>query len=369
LVNDSHFHCYIPDLYEVSTALLKGDKKSDYNLLKSSVDLHLETLFKDKKVKLIIDKVLGIDLEKKSVKLQKDSLEYDYLVVALGSSSAFFGIPGADNFSHPLKTAEDALNIRNDLYELVQSAKGEGKSLNVVIAGGGFTGVELSGAMGPLLQKHGSITVVEATGNVLGGMPKWAQVDALKKLKSLKVDVRLNCAIKKVENDKLMIEGGEEIAFDYLIWTAGVKGIDLKDGVLGIELGKKSQIPVKDDLSVEGFPEVFVVGDFAQIGNPEKGFVPQAAWAAIAEAETAARNIRLTINDERLTSFVSPKSQFVVPIGERFALTNAFGFQIEGIIAWFIKLFITLRYFVLITSVGTALRIWKEEVEVDIMEH
>src|SRR5579884_1703107 len=83
LVNDSHSHCYIPDLYDVSTALLRGDRKKDYRNLISSVDIHLDKIFKNKKVRLVFDKVLGIDLEKKTVELEKkEELEYDFLVIA-----------------------------------------------------------------------------------------------------------------------------------------------------------------------------------------------------------------------------------------------------------------------------------------------
>lgn len=251
------------------------------------------------------------------------------------------------------------------MYELVHRQPGK---TEIVIAGGGFTGVELSGAMGPLLEHRGKITVIEATGNVLGGMPAWAQKAALRKLKSLKVNVKLNCAIKEVKAKEILV-GGEKIPYDYLIWTAGVKGIDLKKGIQGVELGKKAQIPVGDDLSVPAHPEVFVVGDFAQIGNPGTGFVPQAAWAAIAEGEVVAKNIVARVNGQKTRKFNPPKSQFVVPVGEHFAITNASNLKLVGVWAWFIKQFIALRYFLSIMPFSDAWQIFRREVIVDIMEH
>jgi NADH dehydrogenase len=366
LVNSTHFHCYIPELYDVATAFLKNPQQKDLKRLKGSVDIHLEDIFKGTRVKVLVDRVEGIDLEKRSVRLANGELEYDYLVVALGSSSNYFGIKGAEEFSHPLKDAYDALNVRNDLDEMVKGA--EGRTLEVVIAGGGFTGVELAGAMGRLVEGVGKITVVEATGEVLGGMPKWAREDALRCLKKQKVEVKLNCPIKEVKAHTMVADDGE-VPFDYLIWTAGVKGIELKNGIKGVELGKKGQLQVLKDLSLEKYPEVFVAGDMAEFENGDKGYVPAAAWAAIAEAKTAARNVECRIKNLKLSNFNPPKSVFIVPIGDRFALSNAFGMRFKGIIGWVLKQGATLRYLFSIMPISEAIKLWGQEVEVDILEH
>lgn len=366
LVSNSHYHCYIPDLYDVATARLKN--QDGYNSLKASVALHLEDLFKNKNITVIISKVLGINLPAKEVRLETQILTYDWLVIALGSTSAYFGIKGADQNSHPLKSAEDALKVRDDLDKLVSTSKEQGKTVNVAIAGGGFTGVEIAGALGKLLGSLGTITMVEAGNGVLGGMPDWARRKALEKLQELKVSIRLDCPIKEVTASEILTDNGN-IPFNYLIWTAGIKGIDLAEGIKGVELGKKNQIPVGEDLSVPGYPNVFVVGDMAQVGSPEKGFVPQTAWAAIAEAKVAAENICLKMEGKNTRPFVSPKNEFVVPIGELFALTNAFGLKIEGAIAWMIKEFIALRYLISITGIKNAFQTWRKEIEVDILDH
>jgi NADH:ubiquinone reductase (H+-translocating) len=372
LVSNSRSHCFIPDLYEVATAYLKSPQRSDFLNLIGTVDIKLEEIFKGSGVEILVDSVNKIDLTQKKVFVkEKGELGYDYLVVALGSVTEYFGVKGAENFSHPLKNTQDALNIRNDLDELITRAGHTDHKLQVVIAGGGFTGVELAGAMGKLLPSgKADLTIVEGMDKVLNGMPEWAQELALKKLQELGVNVKLNCKVTEVAENELIIENQDSIPFHYLIWTTGVRGINISEGIVGVEVNKRGRVEVKEDLSLEKFPEVFVVGDLGQLNDNEgKPVAPQTGWAAIEEGRLAAKNIFLRASGKPTQSYKPHPPAFIVPVGERYALSNAFGLKLAGFIAWFAKQFATIRYLNSIVGLPKALSIWEKDVEVDLLEH
>lgn len=371
LVSNTHNHCFVPDLYEVATTYLKNPHLKDYQKLAGTVDLHLEDIFKGKPVNVLLNTVKKIDLTQKQVFMEQgEPLSYDYLVIALGSVTEYFGVEGAENFSHPLKSAQDALNIRNDLDELITRAQNSDQTVKVVIAGGGFTGVELAGAMHKLLDHKSELTVIEGTDKVLNGMPEWAQVAALKKLQKLKVNVKLNCKATSVTENQLSIENQEPVPFDYLIWTTGVRGTPLPEGINGVEVNKRGRIELKEDLSIGAFPEVFVLGDIGQLNDAEgKPVVPQTAWAAIEEGKLAAQNIKLKLAGQSTVPYKPHAPAFIVPVGYGYALTNAFGLKLSGLIAWCAKQFATIRYLRSVLGLSAALSIWEKDVEIDLLDH
>lgn len=374
LVNQTPYHTYIPDLYEVATAVLHQERKIDFIHLEGTVNIPLINIFKGKRVEVVIDGVNGVDLEKKEVSTaDHGKLPYDFLVIALGSTTSYFNIEGAWENSHPLKVLEDALNVRNDLSEAVTRVKGDEK-VEVVIAGGGFTGVELAGALNKVLKKKGRVTILEASDTVLAGMPQWAQQRTLKKLKRGRVKVKLGCGISKVLPKEVICATGEKISYDYLVWTTGVKAIELRSGIKNQEpeegkvalFNKKGQIITQADLSIEDHPEVFVVGDIAGIMDEkkERNIVPTTAWAAIDEAKIAALNIQKRLHQKATTPYKPPHPAFIVPVGKKYALSNAFNLRFKGVIAWCMKLYASLRYLKSILPLFQALRVWIQGVEI-----
>lgn len=357
LINKTPYHCFAPDLYEVATALLKNERRLDFKNLRGTVNIFLSQIFYNKRIDILIEEIKNIDLNQKTIVTTNSKLEYDYLILALGSQSNYFGIEGAQEYSHPFKNAEDALNIRNDLEEL-RRLKKDGV-ISVVIAGGGFTGVELAGELSKFLFSNCLISILEGSPTLLAGMPEWAGRVAANRLKKLGIKVYLNHLIKKVDQTKIHCEGEEEIKYDYLIWVAGIKGENINGLINGVEFTKKGQIAVQPDLSLEQKPEVFVIGDLAQCLDKKRGCtVPSAAWAAIEQGRVAALNIRQRI--ERLPSqeYLPARAQFVVPVGGKFALTNILNVQIYGVVAWLFKNLVSLKYMLSILSAGQAVRLW-----------
>lgn len=353
LVNDSPFHCFHADLYEVVSTPLRHENVLSFEQLLGTVNIPLTEIFPHG-VEILIDKVEAVDLDLKKVILQRSGeMVYDYLVLALGSDTSYFNIPGAQDHSHPLKNAEDALNIHNDLEELMAQGK-----IKIAIAGGGFTGVELAGNLVDFVKDRASVRIIEGSDHLLGGMPGWAQVEALNRLKNLGVEVNLSSIISLVSERKLQVKDQGEIEFDYLIWTAGVKGRGLSGWIKGVNFSNKEQIITQSDLSVENYPEVWVAGDQAGVDK-----VPQAAWAALEEAKVVSFNMLAMLRGTAKRQFKIKEIAFDVPVGESYAISNKGHMRLKGWFGWVVKRFSALDYFLSILPRGKAIRLWIKGVE------
>lgn len=371
LINDSPYHCYHADLYEVASAVLKKEKIIDFKNLSGTISIPLKKIFKNKNVDILVDTITKIDLEERILSTKNlKALTYDFLVLGLGSTTNYYNIEGAQNFSHPLKTAENALNIRNDLEELIAK---NSRSTTVVIAGGGYTGCETAGQLVTFLSSickrysidKSKIIILEATESVLPGMPNWSQALALKQLKKLGVEVRLQSPIKKVGYNKIICDNNEEIGFDYLIWTAGNIGANLQDQIQGVSFTKRKRIATKQDLSLEKYANVFVIGDLAECIDIKRGcLVSATAWAAIEQGSLVAKNIAAKIDNKPTRDYMPHDSVFVVPIGRKFALSNFADLKISGIIGWSLKRIIALKYFLSILPMFDAIKTWGKGVTI-----
>lgn len=362
LINGSPYHCYNADLYEVVSAVLPNERRIDFKNLSGTVNIPLSQIFRNKNLDILIDTITEIDLNKRTLSMQNsEALEYDFLVLALGSANNYYDIEDATEFSHPLKTTEDALNIRNDLEELVS---GSNTTISVVIAGGGYTGVETAGQLASSLGFCVKILILEAAGNLLPGMPKWSQEAALKRLKRLGVEVKLNSTVRNISENRIYC-GDSRIQFDYLIWTAGVIGADLNGQIKGVFFTNTRRVETKDDLSLEKYPNVFAIGDLAECPDKKRGcFVPATAWAAISEGSIAAKNILAKSKGEKNQNYSPPAPVFVVPVGRKYALSNFANFKITGSMGWFLKRIIALKYFLSILPFFEAISIWGKGVRI-----
>lgn len=377
LINNTPYHCYHADLYEVATAVLEKEGKLDFKNLSGTINIPLKKIFNSstnshkKNVEILIDEITTIDLEKEIVTTKNSAnLNYDYLVLGLGSTSRYYDITGAEDFSHPLKSAADALNIRNDLEELIINCS---EPFKVVIAGGGYTGVETAGQLVSFLENlskkykkdNNNLIILEGSDKLLSGMPDWSQKTALVRLRNLGVEVLLNYQIEKIEKDKIYCKGKEVLSYDYLIWTTGVAGATLQDQIKGISLTKKNKVETKADLSLEKFPEAFVLGDLAEfLDNKTGNSVPATAWAAIGQGSVVAKNIVAKINNQPTSSYNPPDSIFVVPIGRKYALSNFADLKITGVAGWFLKRTIALKYFLSILPFFDAINMWRKGVNI-----
>ncbi len=362
LIDQNPYHCYTPDLYEVAAAVLKKETKAEFKNLAGTVNIPLKKIFAGKKnVTLVTSRIERIDLDKKEVKTKNNHFSYDFLVLALGSEANYYGIAGAQEYSHPLKSAENALNIRDDLEELIRE---KGKNIEVVIAGGGFSGVELAGELSEFLPAQARLVILEREKSILTGMGSWAQEVAAKRLHNLGVRVLTEHSIKCVEKDKVLLDSGKTVRFDYLIWTTGVTG-RMQDSIAGARFNEKGKLDVEADLSLEKHPEVFVAGDLVEFGGKDgREPVPAVGWAAVSEAETVAKNLAFRLSGKGTKTYLPKKPAFVVPVGGKFALTDVFGLKLTGFVAWIIKRLVSLKYMLSLLPFFEALMVFWREVEI-----
>lgn len=345
VVDRDNYHGFWPLLYQVATAGLGPDDiarpiRAIYSGF-PNIDVRLGT-------------VTNVDLDSRTVEVDGEpELEYDYLILAAGSSSADFGIPGVAENTFPLKTLPDAVRLRNHVLcaferaDAQESPEAQSGELTIVLVGGGPTGVELSGALSELIAhnlasdfKHldlsrARIVLVEMTDHLLPGFSKVSQRRAYETLLAKGVDIRLNTKLAKVTPDSVAFEDGTEIATRTVIWTAGVKANPL-GAVLPGEKGKAGTIPVEPDLSLAGHPEVFVIGDLAAARAPDGVQWPQLAQVAIQAGKRAAGNVLRRIQRRPTRHFRYHNHGIMATIGRRSAVAELpGGLRFGGTLGWF----------------------------------
>jgi NADH dehydrogenase len=285
--------------------------------------------------------------------------------VAAGSSTNWFGIPGAAEHAFPLYGLDDAVRLRNHVLSLFEAADSvpaliDDGVLNFVVVGGGPTGVEVAGALAELVDKvlagdfhdldvHRSrIVLVEQAPELLGAFGRRSQHYARRTLTSRGVEVRTGTAVASVEATRVALRGGggeeEELPTRTLIWAAGVRANALADH-LGTSQGRGRRIVVNRDLSIPGYPDAFAVGDVADIDDGHGGRLPQQAQVAMQGGEHAAEQILHTIARRSRTDFSYFDKGTMATIGRRAAVAELpGGIRLTGPVAWLAWLALHLVY-------------------------
>ena len=308
--------------------------------------------------------VTGVDFDAREVLTQEGrSFPYDYLVLAAGATTNTFGIPGVEEYSFPLKTMPDALQLRAHLlrqFELADNDPSEVDrgAMTVVVVGGGPTGVEMAGALHELFKhvlvhdfpdldiNQARVVLLEAMDHLLAPFHPSSRQHALDILQKRGVEVRLGSAMERATPDEVVLKDGSVIPTRTLIWGAGVRAHPLAD-VLGLEQTRGGRILVGEDLAVPGRPEVFVVGDLAGAGDGKGGLLPQVAQPAIQEAKHAAQNIERTLKGEPRTPFEYHDKGTMATIGRNAAVTELpSGARFKGPLAWYMWLVLHLAYII-----------------------
>jgi NADH dehydrogenase len=313
VVVDRHdYHTFQPLLYQVATDLLEP----------STVGHPLRDLFHDhSNLDIQVDTISAIDLAGRTVTLtQTAPLTYDYLVLALGARVNFFGVEGAAEHAFPLYTLADAVRLKDHLLERWEAADrdpalADDGALNVVVVGGGPTGVESAGALAELYrnefskdyprlpQSKARITLVEASPALFGMFKPSLQAYAKKALEKLSVEVKLGEVVATVTPQRVTLKSGTVLPAHTLVWGAGLQANPLTR-TLGLTLQRGDRIPVQPDLSVAGHPEVFAVGDAAWITDAKSGDVlPQLGSVALQSGERAGENITQRLQGESTEPF------------------------------------------------------------------
>lgn len=350
LLDKHNYHNFQPLMYQVATGGLEEGSIA-YPIRKIFQD-HKETFFR-------MTEVLSVDTVNKKVHGDIGTIYYDYLVIATGSTNNFFGSKEIEENSMVMKTIPEALNIRSliiqNLELALQTNDIEERKLlmNYVIVGAGPTGVELAGALAEmkkavlpkdypdldfsLMQIH----LVQGADRVLDAMSKKSSKAAEKFLKQLGVKIYLDERVTNYDGYKISTADGTEILSKAVIWSAGVKGAP----VPGVEnaVDRATRIRVNEYNQVEGFEDVFAIGDVAAMyGEKYKFGHPMMAQPGIQQGELLAENLERLQKKQSLKKFVYNDKGSMATIGRNKAVVDLPKFHFNGVFAWFVWMFVHL---------------------------
>ena len=350
LVDINNYHFFPPLLYQVATAFIEP----------SNISYPFRRLFQHKKnIRFYMGTLKYIHVADKKIETDTGFLEYDYLVLSVGTEPNYFGLENVKRNALPMKNINDSLSMRNHLLMTMERAvkatttEERNSLLNIVIAGGGPTGVEIAGMLAELghnvaakeypeianFQAH--IHLVDSGGELLGPMSKTAQAEALRVLTKLGVHIRLNVAVKDYLDNKVILATGEEIATNMLIWTSGVTGRELP-GLPKEVIGRGRRVMVDQFNEVQGFPGIYALGDIClQVSDPKyPGGHPQLAQVAIQGGAALAKNLKRQAAGKTMLPFIYHDKGSMAIISKFKAVADLPKFSFKGFFAWLIWLFI-----------------------------
>jgi NADH:ubiquinone reductase (H+-translocating) len=324
LVDKHDYHTFQPLLYQLATDLLEP----------SAVGHPLRDLFHEQpNVAVHQATVTEIDLEKREARFAEMApIAYDYLVLALGAEVNFFGAEGAEEHAFPMYTLADAMRLKEHVLQKWEAADRDPSlvddgALNVVIVGGGPTGIETAGALAELYradfakdypqlpQEKARLILVEASPALLGMFKSDIQRYTQQALERFGVEIMLGELVAGIAPTRVTLKSGEELPAHTLVWGAGLQAGSIVHA-LGLELQKGNRVPVEADLSVAGHPELFAVGDIAWITDTKtKQVLPQLGSVALQAGERAGENIARLVAGKEAEPFVYHDKGTMATIG------------------------------------------------------
>jgi NADH dehydrogenase len=354
LIDRTNHHLFQPLLYQVATAALAP----------SDIAAPIRWILRNQRnVTVLLGEAKKIDAKERLVYLDQDRhpVSYDYLIVATGSRQSYFGHPEWESVALGLKTLEDAAHIRRKFLLAFEEAEKSddlavrAELMTFVVVGGGPTGVELCGVFPDIARKalyrdfrridtrQTRVILIEGGSRVLTAFPEKLSAHAHRDLVQLGVEVRLNAIVTNVTPDAVYI-GEERIPTRTVIWAAGNAASPIARS-LGVPLDSVGRVIVNTDLSIDGYPEVFVIGDLAH--SVENGReLPGVAQVAMQGGHAAARNIIRMIGGQTRQPFHYVNKGNLATIGRNKAVADIGPLKIGGRLAWWLWLFIHITYLI-----------------------
>jgi NADH dehydrogenase len=356
LIDRQNHHLFQPLLYQVATAGLSAPEiaKPIRSILSNQKNLHV-----------LLDEVTRIDLEKQSVSLRETGrITYDYLVIAVGARTNYFGNDHWGSYALGLKSLDDATRIRHNLLLAFEEAEREqdpqrrAQLMRSVVVGGGPTGVEMAGAIAELTKRvlardfkniqpeRAEIVLLEVAPRILGPFSEKLSDSAQRQLESLGVEVRLNQKIKDIRRGVIELED-ESLHAENIIWGAGVRANPVCEE-LPVEQDRAGRLKVAPDLSLPGYANAFALGDIVHLTDAKGQPVPGVSPAAMQMGKHAARAIARQIDgkadaNEPFTYFDKGN---MATIGRSKAVAQVGKLEFGGFTAWLAWLFVHLVFLI-----------------------
>jgi NADH dehydrogenase len=369
LLDRRNHHLFTPLLYQVATALLNP----------SDIAYPLRSAFRRSgNVRFRLGAVTGVDLDARCVRTHDgQELAYDSLVLATGSTNAYFGNPDLARFTIGMKTLDEALRLRNHvlscLERAAQSSPAErGPWLTFVIVGGGPTGVEYAGALGELLglvlgrdypeldPGSGRIVLVEGAGHLLPAFDPRLGAYAERVLTRRGAEVRTGTLVKEAADEQVRLSDGEAILARTVVWSAGVQPADPLDAGTGPPRSRSRRLPADDRLRLQGRDDVFVIGDVAAV-SARNGELPMLAPPAMQEGRHVARAILARAGVDGAADpgpFRYKDKGTMATIGRNAAVVQLGRFRVTGFAGWVTWLVVHLWYIIGFRNRAVVLASW-----------
>jgi NADH dehydrogenase len=371
LVDRQNHHLFQPLLYQVASAGLSAP----------DIAQPIRSILRNKRnVTVELRNVTGFDLARREVQLDDGNLHYDYLVLALGGVTSYFGHPKWEQHAPGLKSLDDALNIRRKVLLAFEQAENsldaaERKRLmTITVVGGGPTGVELAGAFAELARhvlkrdfrridpRQAHVILLEAGPRLLPQFSPRLSAKAAARLAKLGVDVRTNVRVENIGDGFLQLADSTRLESANILWAAGVAANPLTQK-LGVELDRAARVCVQPDLSLPGHPEVFAVGDLALVkdkqGRPVPGVSPAAMQMARHVAKIIENELRGGVTDQcSRPAFAYFDKGMMATIGRSAAVAQIGRVELSGWLAWVAWLFIHLLFLIGFRNKASVLLEW-----------
>ena len=346
VVDRHNYQTFLPLLYQVSTAGLAADH----------VAYPIRGALRKTSVKFRMASPINIDHRNKEVKLDSSEiLKFDHLIVALGSVTADFGIPGVKEFALGMKSVSEALTIRAEIMRRFEDLCRfeDDTKFSVTVIGGGPTGVEMAGAIAELIRgplksdqaqvaKNINVTLIEAGPRLLPPFAPSLSARTKKDLEKLGVKVLLNTAVKELAHRKIFLKDGTSLQSEVTIWAAGVKGADaMKDLNLPIEANR---VAVEPTMQVKNYPYLWALGDIAGAKGEDGAPLPMVAPVAIQQGKFIAKQIKRISQNKKLEHFKYLDKGSMATIGRNKAVVQVRWFKLAGPLAWLVWLWLHLFY-------------------------
>ena len=349
VIDTNNYHTFLPLLYQVAAAELKAEE----------IAYPVRGILRDiARAQFVMGTVQELDPAARTVRTECLTIRYDYLLIATGSTTEFFGTPGAAEYALPLKTLDHAIKIRNHILAAFERSAGERdaalrkRALTFAVVGGGPTGVEFAGALaelihGPLVRDYPEISpsdiailLIEGGNRLLPGLPDRMGEYTRRTLEAKGVTVRLQTQVASVDADAVHLKDGSVIPADTVVWSAGIRGAE-GPRRWGLPTARGERVEVLPTLQVAGYPEIFIAGDlafFSADGQP----LPVIAPVAIQQGRSAAANIMRLIEGREALPFSYKDRGAMVTIGRNAAAAHVRGRVFTGFPAWLLWLLIHL---------------------------
>jgi NADH dehydrogenase len=349
VIDRNNYHTFLALLYQVAAAELNAE----------DIAYPVRSIFcKIPNIDFVLAYARWIDLQNRQIETDGETISYDYLILANGSVTSTFGIPGVEEHSYFLKTLEEAVTLKNHIICCFESAAREPEAerrkslLTFVIVGGGATGVEYAGALtelihGPMIRDYPGIDFsevriiqLEAAGQMVSFMPSKIRDYTARQLRRMGVDVRLKAAVAEVLPDRVVLKNAENIETNTVVWTAGVKGEGLA-AASSIPVARDGRVAVNETLQIKDQPNIYVIGDLASIKESQR-ILPMVAQVAIQSGVASAQNILRQIAGLAPQPFVYKDRGSMITIGRKAAGVAIGSRTFTGFFAWVMWLVIHL---------------------------